>query len=189
VEPPDPDVDATDEEVEFYWVGTEARIAGTVVHRWLQVLAEGRVAIDASDVVSQRRVTSRWLREMGIGDELQQGIVERVEAALDGIMSDAQGRWILEGEGRAEFALTGQYDGAIESVVLDRVRVDDEGNHWIIDYKTSTHEGGNLQGFLNAEIDRYKPQLEKYAALYAAYSGEQPRCALYFPLLQEFVEI
>jgi ATP-dependent exoDNAse (exonuclease V) beta subunit len=69
------------------------------------------------------------------------------------------------------------------------VRVDDEGNHWIIDYKTSTHEGGNLQGFLNAEIDRYKPQLKKYAALYAAYSGEQPRCALYFPLLQEFVEI
>ena len=189
VEPPEPDVDATDEEVEFYWVGTEARIAGTVVHRWLQVLAEGRVAIDASDVASQRRVTSRWLREMGIGDELQQGIVERVEAALDGIMSDAQGRWILEGEGRAEFALTGQYDGAIESVVLDRVRVDDEGNHWIIDYKTSTHEGGNLQGFLNAEIDRYKPQLQKYAALYAAYSGEQPRCALYFPLLQEFVEI
>ena len=125
----------------------------------------------------------------GIGDELQEGIVGRVAAALHGTLSDEKGRWILDGEGHAEFALTGQYDGAIESVVLDRVRIDDEGNHWIVDYKTSTHEGGNLQGFLNAEIDRYTPQLQKYAALYASYSGEQPRCALYFPLLQEFVEI
>ena len=189
VDPPEPDVDAAEEEVEFYWVGTEARIAGTVVHRWLQVLAEGRVAIDPSDLAGQKGITSRWLREMGIGEELQTGIIERVAAALNGIMGDEQGRWILAGEGHAEFALTGQYEGAIESVILDRVRVDDEGRHWIIDYKTSTHEGGNLQGFLNAEVVRYKPQLQKYAALYAAYSGEQARCALYFPLLQEFVEV
>lgn len=187
--PPEADTDAADEEVEFYWVGTEARIAGTVVHRWLQVLAEGRTDVDAADRHGQQRVTRRWLREMGIGDELQVGIAARVEAALDGVSKDAKGRWILAGDGWAEFALTGQYEGAIESVVLDRVRIDEDGNHWIIDYKTSTHEGGNLQGFLKAEVERYAPQLEKYAALYAAYSGQQPRCALYFPLLQEFVEV
>jgi ATP-dependent exoDNAse (exonuclease V) beta subunit len=187
--PPEADTEAAEEEVEFYWVGTEARIAGTVVHRWLQVLAEGRTDLDAADSHAQQQVTRRWLREMGIGDELQVGIAARVQAALDGVRNDAKGRWILAGDGRAEFALTGQYGGAIESVVLDRVRIDEDGDHWIIDYKTSTHEGGNLQGFLKAEVDRYAPQLEKYAALYAAYSGRQPRCALYFPLLQEFVEV
>ncbi len=186
---PEADTDATDEEVEFYWVGTEARIAGTVVHRWLQVLAEGRTDIDASDIGGCRHITRRWLREMGIGDELQASITERVEAALAGIREDPNGRWILAGEGCAEFAITGQFEGEVESVILDRVRVDEDGTHWIIDYKTSTHEGGNLQGFLNAEIERYTPQLQKYAVLYAAYSGEQARCALYFPLLQEFVEV
>jgi len=187
--PPEPDTEAADEEVEFYWVGTEARIAGTIVHRWLQVLAEGRTDEEAADKRVQQQVTRRWLREMGIGDELQGGIAARVKAALDGVRKDPRGRWILAGEGRAEFALTGQYDGVIESVVLDRVRIDEDGNHWIIDYKTSTHEGGNLQGFLKAEVERYAPQLEKYAALYAAYAGQQPRCALYFPLLQEFIEV
>lgn len=187
--PPEPDTEGADEEVEFYWVGTEARIAGTVVHRWLQVLAEGRTDIDVADTAGQRQVTSRWLREMGIGDELQAGICDRVEAALAGTRDDEKGRWILAGEGHAEFALTGQYEGVVESVILDRVRIDDQGQHWIIDYKTSTHEGGNLKGFLNAEVNRYTPQLQKYAALYAAFSGEQARCALYFPLLQEFVEI
>ena len=74
-------------------------------------------------------------------------------------------------------------------MILDRVRIDDDGAHWIIDYKTSTHEGGNLPGFLAAEIERYTPQLRKYATIYAAWAGVQPRCALYFPLLREFVEI
>ena len=189
VEPTLPEVDQADEEVEFYWVGTDARIAGTVVHRWLQVLAERRIGIDATDVAGQRRVTGRWLREMGIGDKQQAGIADRVQSALDGIRGDEKGRWILEGDGYAELALTGQHDGAIESVILDRVRIDVDGTHWIIDYKTSTHEGGNLQGFLSAEVDRYTPQLKKYAALYGEYANKQPRCALYFPLLREFVEI
>ena len=69
------------------------------------------------------------------------------------------------------------------------MRIDENGEHWIIDYKTSTHEGGNLEGFLDAEINRYTPQLKKYAAIYRAFSGSEPRCALYFPLLRRFVEI
>lgn len=184
-----PDSLDADDEVEFYWVGTEARIAGTIVHRWMQVLAEGRASNALGDNDAQRRVTGRWLREMGISDEMQGGIATRVQAALNGIGNDEKGRWILEGEGHAEFALTGIVEGEIESVILDRVRIDENGDHWIIDYKTSSHEGGNLQGFLNAEVERYTAQLQKYAAIYGTYSGKQPRCALYFPLLREFVEV
>jgi len=178
-----------EEQVEFYWVGTEARIAGTIVHRWLQALSEGRVGAGADDTTTRDRITSRWLRETGIGEDMQADIVARVNDALEGILGDERGRWALEGDGHAELGLTGVYDGQIESVVLDRVRVDDDGTHWIIDYKTSTHEGGNLQGFLDAEIARYTPQLHKYAAIYSAWAGVRPRCALYFPLLRKFVEV
>jgi ATP-dependent exoDNAse (exonuclease V) beta subunit len=183
----EPGPDIVDDEVEFYWVGTEARIAGTIVHRWMQVLSEGRAVADED--TAQRLVTARWLREMGIGDDLQAGIADRVHAALDSIGSDPKGNWILEGEGHAEFALTGIFEGEVESVIIDRVRIDENGEHWIIDYKTSSHEGGNLQGFLDAEVERYSAQLQKYATIYRAYAGTQPRCALYFPLLKEFVEV
>jgi ATP-dependent exoDNAse (exonuclease V) beta subunit len=178
-----------EEEVEFYWVGTEARIAGTVVHRWLHSLAEGRVEGAPDDPALRSRLTARWLRELGIVEEQGGSITARVSAALDGILADAKGRWILEGDGHAELALTGIFDGALESVVLDRVRIDDHGDHWIVDYKTSAHEGGDLEGFLAAEVSRYSPQLRKYAAIYEAFSGAEPRCALYFPLLQRFIEI
>lgn len=183
------EISAADQEVEFYWVGTEARIAGTIVHRWLQMFAQGRAASDPKSLTDYHPVTRRWLKEMGVGDKMNAGIGERVEAALRSILSDDKGRWIVNGEGHAEMGLSGVYDGKVESVVLDRVRIDSDGAHWIIDYKTSSHEGGNLAGFLQAEADRYGPQLKKYAAIYNAYAGTKARCALYFPLLQTFLEV
>ncbi len=180
---------ATDEKVEFYWVGTEARLAGTVVHRWLHAFTEERALAQTASLPAYRAVTERWLKEMGVGEKLIGEICERVEAALQRILEDEKGRWVIAGEGRAELALTGVFEGEIESVILDRVRIDADGTHWIVDYKTSSHEGGNLEGFLRAEIDRYTPQLQKYKAIYGAYAGKDARCALYFPLLQTFLEV
>ena len=95
---------------------------------------------------------------------------------------------MLEGEGHSELALTGLIDGKLQTGIIDRVRID--GNdHWIIDYKTSTHEGGDLDRFLSEERRRYSEQLAGYASLYEGWSGIRPRCALYFPLLQAFVEM
>ena len=116
-------------------------------------------------------------------------ICGRVDAALEGVLKDARGRWLLSGEGHAELALSGVINGVVESGIMDRIRVDDDGTHWIVDYKTSTHEGGNRKGFLAAEAERYRDQLARYSALYCAYAGVDARCALYFPLLQEFVEV
>jgi ATP-dependent exoDNAse (exonuclease V) beta subunit len=175
--------------VEFYWVGAAARLAGTVVHRWLQMAADGRAHVSIDNLESLRPVSIRWLQESGVNNDLAPQICDRVEAALRGTLQDEKGLWILGGEGHSELRLSGLIEGRIESVVLDRVRIDSDGIHWIIDYKTSTHEGGDLKNFLMAELDRYRPQLSKYASLYRAYSGAEVRCALYFPLLRQFVEL
>ena len=50
-------------------------------------------------------------------------------------------------------------------------------------------EGGKLQAFLQSECERYRGQLQKYAKVYGAFAGVRPRCALYFPMLREWVEI
>jgi ATP-dependent exoDNAse (exonuclease V) beta subunit len=176
-------------EVEFYWVGTEARIAGTLVHRWLHLMANGRANQNEHEASDLRPVTQRWLREMGVANDMSVLIIERVEAAVSGMLNDEKGRWILEGDGHAELGLSGVYEGEISSVVLDRVRIDDDGTHWIIDYKTSSHEGGDLEGFLQVEAERYRPQLAHYASVYGAWAKQDAKCALYFPLLQSFVEL
>ncbi len=176
-------------EVEFYWVGAGARVAGTVVHRWIQLLTDGRIAFDADQRDTIRLASERWLRELGVGSGAIDPIIDRVDEALYRMLEDDRGRWLLRGEGHAEFALSGLVQDRIESVVIDRVRIDEDGTHWVVDYKTSTHEGGRREEFLQAESDRYRPQLRKYSEMYRNYSGADVRCALYFPLLQEFVEV
>jgi ATP-dependent exoDNAse (exonuclease V) beta subunit len=126
---------------------------------------------------------------MGVAGEAGDAILQRAAAALQSMAKDDKGRWLIDGDGYAELALSGVVNGQLESVILDRVRIDDGGTHWIVDYKTSSHEGGDLPGFLSAESDRYRSQLAKYAEIYRNYSNADVRCALYFPLLQEFVEV
>jgi ATP-dependent exoDNAse (exonuclease V) beta subunit len=183
------DTSEPDNEVEFYWVGSDARIAGTLVHRWLQLIADERSELKPADHLKLHEITSRWLQESGISRDAASPILERVGNAVTAMLDDEKGRWILEGDGHAELALTGVADNELVSVVLDRVRIDEDDTHWIIDYKTSSHEGGNLAGFLQVEADRYQTQLARYASIYANWSGANVKCALYFPLLQSFVEV
>ncbi len=191
---PEPARQSTTEEpenrqVEYYWVGSSARHAGTIVHRWLQRVTDGLDTIDIDSLAALRPVNERWCKRLGVPSQEISEICDRVEAALQGILTDPKGRWSLYGDGHAELPLSGLWNGTVESIVIDRVRIDQEGVHWIVDYKTSTHEGGDLEGFLDQESERYRPQLEKYAALYKAFSNTEVRVALYFPMLQAFREV
>ena len=174
-------------QVEYYWVGSSARHAGTIVHRWLQRIADGLAELDDRD--SLLRTSRLWARGLRVSDEEIEAVCDRAAVAIDRMASDDKGRWLLSGDGETELALSGVIDNCVQSIVIDRIRIDKNGVHWIVDYKTSTHEGGDLAGFLQQEADRYRPQLEKYAAIYHNLTDARVKTALYFPLLQEFVEV
>lgn len=179
----------TEQKVPFYWVGAGARHAGTIVHRWLHHMATTGNLTVAANVTEQKRISAHWARQLAVNEDEIDAICTRVSRALEETLSDAKGRWLLEGEGYTELPLTGLWNGQVVSVVIDRVRIDEQGTHWIVDYKTSTHEGGDLAGFLKQETDRYRQQLRKYAGIYSAITEAPVRTALYFPLLQEFCEV
>lgn len=178
-----------EEHLDYYWVGSYAPHVGTVVHRWLQFIAEGRIPTDPEKVNALRNISLEWLNILGVQAHELAAACERVERALLGALCDPRGQWLLAGDGHTELALTGLVDGRIESIVIDRIRIDDDGNHWLVDYKTSSHEGGDLEQFIRQEQDRYRGQLLKYSFLYSQFSGVAPRTALYFPLLGEFSEV
>jgi ATP-dependent exoDNAse (exonuclease V) beta subunit len=175
--------------VSYEWVGATARYAGTIVHRWLQRIADGKADLGGMDRSAIRDWTRAAASRSGVSTEDLEPVCNRVMHALDGISSDAKGRWLLSGAGQAEYPITGIVDGRVQSVIIDRVRIDEAGVHWIVDYKTGTHEGGDLAGFLSQETERHRPQLEKYAAIYRNLTDAPVRAALYFPLLQKFCEI
>ncbi len=54
---------------------------------------------------------------------------------------------------------------------------------WIVDYKTGTHEGADVEGYLDHEQERYRSQLERYAVLLRGLDSRPIMLGLYFPLL------
>jgi ATP-dependent exoDNAse (exonuclease V) beta subunit len=66
---------------------------------------------------------------------------------------------------------------------MDRVLRDAHGEQWIVDFKTSRHEGTGVERFLDEERKRYEPQLNAYASAFGS-----ARLGLYFPLLKGWRE-
>ncbi len=107
-------------------------------------------------------------------------------AALSTTLDDPRGRWLLgpQQNARNEYRLSTVVDGVRRVLVIDRL-FEDLAGAWIVDYKTSSHEGSDLEGFLAGEQERYREQLERYAA---AAGKDKARRGLYFPLLKGWRE-
>ena len=113
-----------------------------------------------------------------------------VEQALTSVLEDPRGQWVLAGhrEQNSEYALSGVYRGGISNIIIDRTFVDEKGIRWIVDYKTSRHESGDIDEFLDLQQERYREQLEKYAGIMSALDDRPIRLGLYFPLLRGWRE-
>ena len=99
-----------------------------------------------------------------------------------------RGRWILEPheDSHSEYAVTGVVEGEVVRGLVDRTFVD-AGVRWVIDFKTSEHQGGKLEEFLDEQQRRYRDQMERYARILEPL-GNPVRLGLYFPLLDQWRE-
>jgi ATP-dependent helicase/nuclease subunit A len=179
------------ERLEFSWAGETRRHIGTVVHAALQSFAAVTELPSRARLEARAEIYREQLRRHGVPERDLAGAVTDVVEALARTVEDERGRWILSRdhlEAGSELALTGMAEGRLTNVVIDRSFVDRHGTRWVIDFKTSPHEGGRLEDFIDRELERYRGQLEKYAALARALGPEPVRAALYFPLLGVFRE-
>jgi len=181
---------------EFEWASETARHVGTLVHREIERIAGD---IDSANVGQSRGRYAIELAELGVPPHLREAADARVTEALIQMLNDERGRWLLMGEGAgkgthreamSELALSGLIDGDIVNGIIDRTFVAQDGTRWIVDFKTSSHEGGGLEEFLASEVERYRAQLQRYAKLMRGYRPNEPiKAALYFPLLKAWREV
>jgi ATP-dependent exoDNAse (exonuclease V) beta subunit len=167
-------------QIEFSWAGETARHVGTVVHRWLQRIAEDELkGWDAKRVDRLRTRFASDLERRGVKDSGPAAVL--VASALKNTLADERGRWLL---GPHPVALN-EHRLRIRgrSLRIDRYIEDAKGGKWVVDYKTSEHKGGSLEAFLDAERSRYQPQLDAYSQ-----SVGGARRGLYFPLLKGWRE-
>lgn len=179
-----------EEEIEFSWARQTARRVGTVVHEALERFGTQLPSVSALPKL-RARLESR-LEALGVEPDAARAGAERALTALRATLEDVNGRWLFDAAHRdahSELALTGVRGGLVVNAVIDRTFVDDQGTRWIVDFKTSPHEGGDLAAFLDSEAVRYEAQLKRYAHLARELGPEPVRAGLYFPLLSAWREV
>jgi ATP-dependent exoDNAse (exonuclease V) beta subunit len=179
----------------FAWASDLSRFTGDALHGFLQRIArEGLDAWDEDAVRSRRGAYRAVLANLGVPPADLKWAVARVEAGLVRTLGDPRGRWCLEdhADAASELPVAGWIGGKLSQAVIDRTFIDEDGVRWIIDYKTSQPAGEAVENFLEAEKERYREQLERYARLLSQrdiVSGARPiRLGLYFPLIGEWRE-
>jgi ATP-dependent exoDNAse (exonuclease V) beta subunit len=175
---------------EFDWAGAIAQAVGHVVHLELHRLAKAKCP--ATALTFRAAEAARRLRELGIDEPHLPEALARVEQALVGVSRSALAARLLDPaapEAASELALTAHLDGVVQSLRIDRSFVDATGVRWIVDWKTSTHEGGDVDAFLDNELERYAAQLRRYAEVLALLDERPQRVGLYFPLLDAWREL
>ena len=174
--------DAEPHEPTFEWVGESLRHIGTVVHAFVQRMKS--VDEPGPDAPAIRRV----LMHAGVSPLDLEAAGQRVSQALARIRASRRGRWILEPheDSHSEYAVTGVVGAEVVRGLVDRTFID-QGVRWIIDFKTSEHQGGKLEEFLDEQQRRYRDQMERYAHILLPL-GDPVRLGLYFPLLDQWRE-
>jgi ATP-dependent exoDNAse (exonuclease V) beta subunit len=175
----------------FEWASDRLRHVGTVVHQYLK-----QIALDGLERWDEKRISAAGpairsaLFQLGVVQDLDTSIKD-AQTALRQMLGDEKGRWILgpQREAQNELEISGVVGGQLYHLRVDRTFVDDAGVRWVIDYKIARHEGGSVEDFLDAQREKYRPDLERYGRLLAAMDPRPVRLALYFPLLSAWREL
>jgi len=179
---------ARDFDSHHFAAGEARRLAGTVVHLWLERVA--RQGLEAWPLERLDGLQARILRHLTtLGCPGQQVVSagRLVHECLLGALTGKHGRWVLQGhdEAECEVALSAELDGVRIEAVVDRTFLLEDGVRWIVDYKTSAPSGDeSREEFLQRELDGYRSQLSTYLQIFELLEPGRPVTgALYFPRL------
>ena len=137
---------------------------GTLVHRSLElVVRQGLAAWPVDRLPGLLPSWQRWLLAQGLDAAQAEAGAAEALGALHTTLTSETGRWLLaEHPGGAEQAWSSRDGEMMTRHVIDRVFVAD-GVRWIVDYKTVRVPPEELP----ARAEAFRPQLERYAALFA----------------------
>ncbi|HEX5764356.1 MAG TPA: UvrD-helicase domain-containing protein, partial [Woeseiaceae bacterium] len=79
---------APEPQVDFYWVGSVARHAGTILHRWLHKLTSGLLEADVARLERLLPVARTHAKELGVPVQNIDDVCRRALDALRGILGD-----------------------------------------------------------------------------------------------------
>lgn len=145
--------------------------------------------LDKINLLTLKNHYQSRLHEFGILQEETSYALNLAEVAINNILSDPRGRWILtqHEDARSEHSLASVQDSSFQSYIIDRTFIVN-GKRWIIDFKTSVCEENKYAEFIDEQKNIYAEQLNTYATIYHNIENRPIFLGLYFPLMAQFCE-
>lgn len=175
----------------FQMMNQQPKLIGTLVHHMLQHLADVGISWwESQNQETQRHYIKQHLIQLGmLPIELESSSIF-VHRMLHHVCQDPRGLWILQPhrEAKSEFALSAVINSTVENIVIDRTFIDENNIRWIIDYKTTFYEDGDLELFLAKEQKRYEEKMHLYAKAISLIDEKPIRLGLYFPAIPAWTE-
>ncbi len=186
------------------------RSVGVTVHEALRRLAQAPLPENAEHYVAS--VEPSWssrLLELGLEGTDRDAALATLRQQLLTTLADPDARWLLSAdrEASSEAPFTGVVDGTLTNIVVDRTFLDNAGDRWIIDFKSSQPRAGqDLDEFVAAQVRNHAAQLRRYRRVLGPLDRDAPpgpspgprprqhrrprvRAALYFTALGRLVEL
>ncbi|MEE2782134.1 MAG: UvrD-helicase domain-containing protein [Pseudomonadota bacterium] len=160
---------------------------GTLVHQTLAWIARNAPYALSWKPQEMSVRMQQWSEDLPISADAAHQVVETALAQVNRLIGSSLGKWVLAPHAShvAELHLSALLKGEVTHVVIDRMFVEN-GERWIIDYKSSQLETHQDQAQM---ISRYRPQLEQYSAVCQLLFAEPIRCALLLTDIPELVEL
>ncbi|GAA5523684.1 recBCD enzyme subunit RecB [Microbulbifer aestuariivivens] len=193
------------------------RHAGTVAHETLATIAQGGAERGAEShtesspvnaagsdadrgiepwdnnrIAAQVPLWQARLRQLGLSGSALASATQQVQQAVHNALHCPHGRWLLDNRHRESACELELHSGGrqLRRFIIDRTFIDENNVRWIVDYKTAEPaDGQSREAFIAEQVEHYRGQLENYRRLFFERGEKKIRCALYFPLVQEFVEL
>lgn len=179
------------ENIEFSWASETLRITGTAIHHLFHRLDQIKLPCHSLSDEAALSITEPILVEQGLPVSELSIAKSNIIIAASNLRQDPKAHWIFSPDHRdihAEWPLTGNLNGVIENIIIDRSFIDQHGIRWIIDYKSSRHTDDDIESFLESEKTRYFSQMSKYAKIVSLLGNQPIQIGLYFPLLARWIE-
>lgn len=163
---------------------------GSALHRLLEMLARFGTAEWGAYTIAQRTtLATQILRQIGVGAADLEAACMQVIRAVETMLADERGRWLLSSEQRepvAEWELIANG----KRYVIDRSFIDADNTRWIVDYKNSVPRADeSVEQFAQRELEAYRAQLQSYCELTSVFDRRSIRSALYFPRIAHWAEL
>jgi ATP-dependent helicase/nuclease subunit A len=164
---------------------------GTVIHKIFEMISLNGKAWweNHSETQSTAYLEMHLLQQGVMAADIEQAVVI-IHQAIHNVLHDERGQWILDQhtEAQSELALTAIIDNEATNLIIDRTFIDKKGTRWIVDYKTSSYVGENLEKFLTAEQREYADKMLQYYQAIKQLDDKPVRLGLYFPLIPAWRE-